>query len=294
MKKSTKKKRPREACESPHYHAPPGVGNERDYGTEEYWEQRYANLPNDSNEGVEFEWLYSYSAIQPLFRDMVKLDSNILDVGCGTSRLIADLRDDGYRGRIVAIDYSAAAIDRLCQLLGGAKATTKAKLELLEMDARAMEFRDGEFDVVLDKATVDAMMSSEDNLKMVSAYCSEVARVLTDRGHFVMMTHLDPESNEAVDALQDGILPGLNQAAPSPGAETNKKQKQRKAGVAGQSPHEPEGGDPWWWTLDVHSMADNEDMPHIYVFTKHIVRVTRSTSLEFDPADRFTMEHHLH
>ena len=42
-------------------------------------------------------------------------------------------------------------------------------------------------------------------------------------------------------------------------------------------------------------MEDNDEMPHVYVFTKHCVKRTRSTSHEdFDPAERFTMEHHLH
>ena len=63
-----------------------------------------------------------------------------------------DLREDGYRGRIVAIDYVPAAISVLRDsVLGGEKLVRKAGIELLEMDAREMSFEDGSFDGVLDK-----------------------------------------------------------------------------------------------------------------------------------------------
>jgi SAM-dependent methyltransferase len=131
------------------HHAPPPAGQLHEYASETYWQNRYNSLTDDAC--IEFEWLHSYEVIQPLFRYLVKLDANVLDVGCGTSRLVADLRADGYRGRVVAIDYTRAAIERLQKLLGGAEALAKDAIELLEMDARAMRFKENSFGAVLDK-----------------------------------------------------------------------------------------------------------------------------------------------
>ena len=268
-------------------HAPPAEGQEHQYARIEYWQQRYKSLTREES---LFEWLYAYEAIQPLFRDVVRsLDSNVLDVGCGTSEMCKAIRDDGYRGRVVAIDLAPAAIEKLTKVLGGVQAVANQGVELLEMDATSMSFPDGEFHAGLDKATIDAMMSGEDSIEVVSKYCSEVARVLRDRGVFIMMTHLDPETEKAADALQDAILPGLTVGP------VRKSDKKRQKKATDETEPAAARNQHWWFRLDVQSMEDNDEMPHVYVFTKHCVKRTRSTSHEdFDPAERFTMEHHLH
>jgi len=50
------------------------------------------------------------------------------------------------------------------------------------------------------------MMSGDDGVEMVSAYCAEVARVLRDKGSFVVMTHLDPDTEEAAGVLYEATL----------------------------------------------------------------------------------------
>jgi len=141
-------------------HAPPAAGQLHMYASQEYWQLRYSNL-NTAN-SIEFEWLHSYDAIKPLFQFLVKLDASVLDVGCGTSRFVGDLRADGHRGRVVAIDYSRAAVECLRHLLGGAVVCSApgAEIELLQMDAREMKFEDSSFQCVFDKVSFCSLLRS--------------------------------------------------------------------------------------------------------------------------------------
>ena len=41
-------------------------------------------------------------------------ESAVLDLGCGTSRLLRDLRDAGHRGPLVGSDISGVALARRC------------------------------------------------------------------------------------------------------------------------------------------------------------------------------------
>ena len=41
-------------------------------------------------------------------------ESAVLDLGCGTSRLLRDLRDAGHRGPVVGSDIAGVALARRC------------------------------------------------------------------------------------------------------------------------------------------------------------------------------------
>ena len=53
-------------------------------------------------------------------------------------------------------------------------------MKFLQMDATAMKFNDEEFSVVLDKGTLDALMTddSQEVQETVRKYCQEICRVL--------------------------------------------------------------------------------------------------------------------
>jgi hypothetical protein len=48
----------------------------------------------------------------------------------------------------------------------------------LVMDARSTTFKDAEFDAVIDKGTIDAMMCGKNNITNVALTCQEVSRLL--------------------------------------------------------------------------------------------------------------------
>lgn len=73
-------------------------------------------------------------------------------------------------------------------------------LQYMEMDACQMTFDDNQFSVVLDKATIDAVMvdDSENIKEYVHKYWSEIARVLRIGGRYICITLLQKHIIEAM------------------------------------------------------------------------------------------------
>jgi len=59
---------------------------------------------------------------------------------------------------------------------------------------REMEYPDGVFDAVIDKATLDSVLCSEGSLILVSKCLSEISRVLSNEGVFVSISHANPST----------------------------------------------------------------------------------------------------
>lgn len=57
------------------------------------------------------------------------------------------------------------------------------------MDVRNLGFKDGSFDVVIDKALMDAMACGDGALGNVQNMLSEVHRVLTPTGTYICISH---------------------------------------------------------------------------------------------------------
>lgn len=117
----------------------------------------------------------------------VKVKDDILMVGCGNSKLSADLFDVGFT-KMINIDISPIVIKQMCQ-------TNKVKrpdLSFLQMDALNMTFTDSQFSAVIDKGTLDALMpdDSEDSNEQVEKYFSEISRVLRLGGRYVCISLL--------------------------------------------------------------------------------------------------------
>ena len=199
-------------------HAPPPAGEEHRYATESYWAARYAAV----GAGDVFEWFLSFDDLQPLL-SFVKRRSAVLDLGCGTSRLLCDMREAGYAGRLVGVDCAAAA-------LRSVKERSEAcRVELVEADATTLApFADATFDVVVDKGTVDALISGD--AAAATEACAAAGRVLKRGGRFVVVSHRRPDGD---DAWLEAVLAGLAEVDAA-------------------------------WRVDAHASAG----PAVYVFTK--------------------------
>ena len=67
-----------------------------------------------------------------------------------------------------------------------------------KMDMRDLDFPDGVFDIVMDKATLDSVLCAEGSLPMVAKCLSEISRVLASNGVFVCMSHGPPNTRMQV------------------------------------------------------------------------------------------------
>ncbi|EIW58504.1 S-adenosyl-L-methionine-dependent methyltransferase [Trametes versicolor FP-101664 SS1] len=163
-----------------------------EYGTKEYWDQRYTQESEDAS----FDWFKSYSDIADIMRELIpEKSARILMLGCGNSTLSQDMYDDEYKN-IVNTDYSGILIEKMRHK----NAQDRPEMEWHEMDIRDLKFDDDTFDVAIDKGTMDAMMTAkadvwdppEEVVQNCNREVDEVLRVLRKGGIFVYLTFGQP------------------------------------------------------------------------------------------------------
>lgn len=108
--------------------------------------------------------------------------SQVLVVGCGNSELSEQMYDVGYED-LMNIDISEVAINQMRER----NADRRPKMSYLLMDMLQMDFKDAQFQVVLDKGTLDAVLTDEEEttLERVDKMFGEIARVLQVGGRYL-------------------------------------------------------------------------------------------------------------
>jgi len=161
--------------------------NNIQYKDPEYWDQRFA-------EEDSYEWLASYSDISGLFKDSLnKIGPNakILQLGCGNSKLALDLYEDGFKD-ITNIDISEVVISKM--------QAKYPNLKFVKMDMTNLDFGSKQFDLVIEKATLDALLVDSKSpwdltskgSKQVLDALRNVKSVLRPGGVFMSITFSQP------------------------------------------------------------------------------------------------------
>lgn len=157
------------------------------YKIQDYWDKRYTKEDN-------FEWCKGYDNFKELIHKHLRNSDRILMLGCGNSALSEQIYKDGYRN-IVNIDFSPVVIEnmkRKCQHL--------VEMEWSVMDITSMTFLPNSFDVVIEKATLDALMVEEKDLwnpsqeirDRMGCVLTQVSKILKDGGRFISVTFSQP------------------------------------------------------------------------------------------------------
>ena len=190
----------------------------KDYYEKEYWEQRFA-------EEESYDWLLTYIDIQEIINELIPrcpscntntdTDSNdgnviniqvdkpeILMVGCGNSTLSESMYDDGYTN-ITNIDYSSNVIRKMKKL----HQEQRPDMQWREMDMTNLNFgsadineNDINFDVIFDKAAMDALCTCEgsvwhpkrDVVEACHKMCLGVTKYLKPGGLFLQISFAQP------------------------------------------------------------------------------------------------------
>jgi len=159
------------------------------YKTQEYWEERFETEESK-------DWLVDFEAVRPLLARRLLPSMRILLVGVGNSPFGAALHDWGCRN-LVNLDFSAGVIERM----RAQHAEQRPGMEWVCADMTRMAcFEDASFDVVLDKAAMDALLVDEGDAwhpsdtaaASAGAYVAEVLRVLRPGGQFQLITFSQP------------------------------------------------------------------------------------------------------
>ncbi len=154
-----------------------------------YWEDRFST--EDS-----YDWLVTWKQARPYMEKFMRKTDRILIVGCGNSSFSAEIYDAGYEN-IVNIDFSQNVIDKM----RGIHNELRPKMTWEVMDMTAMTFSEGEFDLVIDKAAMDALVVDEGDvwdpdllvIQKVDNMSISVDRVLNKvGGRFLQLSFAQP------------------------------------------------------------------------------------------------------
>lgn len=120
------------------------------YREKEYWDKRF--IKED-----KYEWLCSYNDVKDYIVRDVSADDKILVLGCGNSTFSAELYDAGFQN-VTSVDFSPNVIDAMKKKYND----THPSLQWQIGDVRKLDcFSDESFDIVIDKACLDALVCDE-------------------------------------------------------------------------------------------------------------------------------------
>ncbi|RYH25572.1 methyltransferase domain-containing protein [archaeon] len=186
--------------------------SKEDYASKSYWDSRYQ--ANDINH----EWYYSFEILQPLLsmylQNEISSVDKALEIGCGDRPLVNKFTQLGFAASSLhGIDYSKVVIDMLHE--EQKKGRIDSDVHFTEADARAMPlFESNTFSVILDKGTTDAMLSSrsrKEGMNNAKQIFSEIVRMLTLNGTFVLVSHMEIESDEFDTVMSEVFMPILQE-----------------------------------------------------------------------------------
>ncbi|XP_047469133.1 eEF1A lysine and N-terminal methyltransferase-like [Penaeus chinensis] len=154
----------------------------KDFSSKQYWNTFFAKRGAKA-----FEWYGEYAELCGLLHKYIRPKDKILVAGCGNSTISADLYRVGYKDMVNA-DISEIVIRQMQEKYN----LRCPEMKWVQMDLTASSFEDGEFSCVLDKGTLDALMtdSSPEVVEMINKYFSELTRILRVGGRYVCVTLL--------------------------------------------------------------------------------------------------------
>lgn len=152
----------------------------KEFGSVDYWEKFFQQRGKKA-----FEWYGTYLELCEVLHKYIKPREKVLVIGCGNSELSEQLYDVGYQD-IVNIDISEVVIKQMKER----NATRRPQMSFLKMDMTQTEFPDASFQVVLDKGTLDAVLTDEEEetLRQVDRMLAEVGRVLQVGGRYLCIS----------------------------------------------------------------------------------------------------------
>eukprot|EP00746_Dinoflagellata_sp_MGD_P136262 gnl/MRDRNA2_/MRDRNA2_70228_c0_seq1.p1 gnl/MRDRNA2_/MRDRNA2_70228_c0~~gnl/MRDRNA2_/MRDRNA2_70228_c0_seq1.p1 ORF type:complete len:890 (-),score=131.44 gnl/MRDRNA2_/MRDRNA2_70228_c0_seq1:97-2733(-) len=159
---------------------PPKNRTDGDWGRDMYpvswWNDRYSMHPEPT------EYLDDYHGFQSVLESVTQGDKNVevLDAGCGNSRIAENLYDNGYH-KIISIDTSKVVIEQMRE-----RHKKKPGMTFDVLDATNMSsIQNHSLDVVIDKALMDTMIENKNPFLNTFLYLQEVDRVLRPGGTFL-------------------------------------------------------------------------------------------------------------
>lgn len=164
----------------------------------------------------------------------------VLEIGCGDVPLGAELAREleelqattgapasSIASRIICTDCSSTVIEMMKRnylleesdsnsLSDARKKPQKLALEFEAVDCRKLPYEESSFDLILEKGTLDAVLSDTDKgMANCIQIVSECARTLKVGGYMVVVSHLNAHTSKGLDWLQQVVFEGLSKESTS-------------------------------------------------------------------------------
>ncbi|GBM70722.1 Methyltransferase-like protein 13 [Araneus ventricosus] len=168
----------------------------KDFGSKDYWNEFFSKQKSQP-----FEWYGEYDSLSEILDKYIHPRDKVLIVGCGNSKLSADLYDVGICDSI-SIDISAPVINQMKERYG----KDRPKMHFDVMDVFKLTFDDGIFSVVIDKGTLDALLvdKSQEVDERINTMFSQIERVLRNGGRYLCFSLLQEHVlNKLLDWFTD-------------------------------------------------------------------------------------------
>ncbi|CAE8581181.1 unnamed protein product [Polarella glacialis] len=150
------------------------------YGKLDYWEERYTRDPEP------FDWYQRWAGLKDTLLEYVQPSNTILMLGGGNSRLSEEMYEEGFHN-INNIDIAMTVVKQMQE-----KYRDKPGMTYAQMDGRSMELPDANFNTVIDKACLDAVLCGEGSTHNAQKILTEVSRVLQPNGVYICISHGQP------------------------------------------------------------------------------------------------------
>lgn len=240
-----------------------------DYASKDYWNERYctpcavepsSSAAEPTKESIlAHEWYYTFDDLAPLIfkqeifqkRSSEISSIKILEVGCGNQPLLPsfltyqneDIPSEFVGENLYGFDFSDKVIQQLQRDSNGIHYECK--------DARKLDYISDSFDIIIDKGTMDAMLSEKNREKGVinaKLMVKEMIRLVTRKHGLVMVvSHIEPDTEEFSVLVEEIMMPSL---------------QNEKEGVI--------------WKLHVHGAGGEAQGGTVYCLTCTEKRVTRT------------------
>eukprot|EP00123_Amoebidium_parasiticum_P008995 comp19142_c1_seq1/m.21803 comp19142_c1_seq1/g.21803 ORF comp19142_c1_seq1/g.21803 comp19142_c1_seq1/m.21803 type:complete len:223 (-) comp19142_c1_seq1:596-1264(-) len=155
-------------------------------GTKQHWDDVYERELRNFNDHKDVgEVWFGEDSVERMVRWMdregLPTDAKVLDLGCGNGILLVELAKEGY-SNLHGMDYSQAAIDLARSIARDEELSINYVVgDCLQLDALGL----GQFDVITDKGTYDAICLCPDgDLRL--QYVQSVTRALVPGGLFII------------------------------------------------------------------------------------------------------------
>ena len=153
----------------------------QNYGKKVYWDKFYQSSEQP------FEWLKGWAELKGIIGTLIKKTDRILNIGCGNACLTEDMYDNGYHN-IVNMDISPIVIEQM-----KVKNAHRTNMIYEVGDIMAMKYKTHEFDVIIDKSTLDAITCSSNPQINIARTLFEIQRVLKTCGFCIIISFGAPD-----------------------------------------------------------------------------------------------------